>query len=78
MNGAIASAAYASLYNPSAEELRLSMLDLSEGLQAQLAELHARPTPDAAERLAVNLSGANRLVLRFREALTREGCGDGQ
>lgn len=61
-----------------AADLARSMVDIGYGLQAQLHELSARPTPDGAEILAANLAGAHRAVLRLREALLREGTGDGQ
>lgn len=70
-------AALAALYQPSAESLRIGLPDIAEGLNAQLYELYARPCPDAADRLAANLAGASRAVLRFREALEREGRGNG-
>lgn len=61
------------LYGPSAEDLRRQLPNLSTGLCNQLAELHARPRADAAERLAWNLDGARRLLLAYREALMKEG-----
>lgn len=66
------------LYGPSAEDLRRQLPDLSTGICNQLAELHARPRPDAAERLASNLDGARRLALALRERLMAEGEGNGQ
>jgi len=56
----------------------LSLPDMADGLCGQLHELHARPCADAAERLAANLAGASRAVLRFREALIREGGANGR
>lgn len=66
------------LYGATAEDLRRQLPDLSTGLCNQLAELHARPRADAAERLAFNLDGARRLVLALRERLMAEGEGDGR
>lgn len=73
-----AAVAYAALYAPTAEELRRSLPDVGDGLQGQLHELSARPSPDRCEQLARNLEGARLSVLRLREALLREGTGDGQ
>lgn len=69
---------YAPLHQPTAESLRVSLPDMAEGLSGQLHELHARPCADAAERLAANLAGASRAVLRYREALIREGGAGGR
>jgi hypothetical protein len=65
-------------YVPSAEDLARGLPDMADGLHAQLCELSARPTPDGAEILACNLAGAHRAILRLREAILREGAGDGQ
>lgn len=70
-------ALYLAAYAPTAESLRRGIPDMADGLHAQLMELFARPCPDAAERLAANLSGAARAVLRYRERLAAEGSGDG-
>lgn len=64
-------------YLPSAESQRQGLPDIAGGIHAQLLELYARPCPAAAERLAANLAGASRAVLRYREAMLREGTGDG-
>ena len=68
---------YRPAYAPSAETQRQVLVDMADGLHAQLLELYARPCPAAAERLAANLAGASRAVLRYREAMLREGNGDG-
>lgn len=73
-----AATVYAALYGPSADDLRSGLPDIGDGLQAQLHELFRDPTPEAAERVAINLAGAQRAVQRFREALLREGAGDGR
>ena len=73
MNGTQAAAAYAALYAPSAETLRNALPDIAEGLHAQLLELHARPSADAAERVAANLDAARRECMRYCEAMRREG-----
>ena len=77
MTGPDAAAAYASLYAPSADTLRRSLPEVGEGLASQLAELSARPSPDRCEQLARNLEGTRLSVMRLREALLREGSGDG-
>lgn len=69
---------YAALYGPSVEELRRSLPEIGDGLQAQLHELYARPNPTAADQLAANLDGARRAVLRLAEAIRREGDGGGK
>ena len=61
-----------------AEDLARSLPDIATTLHAQLGELSARPTPDGAEQLAINLDGARRAVLRLRERLMLEGRGDDQ
>ena len=63
----------APVYRPTAESIRLQLVDLGDGLQAQLHELSMRPDADRAEILARNLDGALRVCMAFREALTREG-----
>lgn len=78
MTGPEAAAMYAAQYGPSVEELRRSLPDIGDGLQAQLHELYASPDPTAAEQLAANLDGARRAVLRLAEAIRREGRGDGR
>lgn len=77
MTGRQAAAMYAASYAPDAEALRTSLPDIGEGICAQLHELYARPSVERAERVAANLAGAQRAVLRLREALLREGTGDG-
>ena len=69
-------AAYAALYGPSTESMRLALPEIGEGLGAQFAELHTRPTADAAEQLARNLDGARVAVMRYRARLVAEGAGD--
>ena len=58
---------------PRAEEL----VDLGDGIHAQILELAHRPTADGAEILAANLAGARLAILRFRERLVAEGEGRG-
>lgn len=43
--------------------------ELSERTAAQLMELHRFPTPERAERLAIELDGVRLLALRLRQAL---------
>ena len=68
---------YAALYAPTSAELRLSLPGIAKGLYAQLDELYEHPSIVACDRLAANLSGAARAVLRLREALLRDGGNDG-
>lgn len=63
------------LYGPTAQEQASALPEIGEGLSAQLYELHRDPTPERCERMASNLGGAQRAVLRLREALIREGTG---
>lgn len=78
MNGAPAAAVYASLYAPTAESIRTSLPEVADGLHAQLCELSVRPTVDGCDRLAANLGGAQTAIRKLREALIREGSGDGR
>ncbi len=57
---------------PQVEPLRRQLPEIGSGLHAQFEQLHLRPSPDAAERLALNLDAARLAVLRLREALLRE------
>lgn len=59
---------------PSAQDQRRGLVDVA----SQVAELHMRPSVAAAEYVAANLDGARRAVLRFREALPREGTRNGR
>ena len=64
--------AYAALYGPSIESMRAALPDLADGLHAQLNDFFMRPTPEEALSIAVNLSGAQRLVMRMHERLSAE------
>lgn len=55
--------------------LHRQLPDLAERTQAQLLELHRAPTPERAERMAIELEGARQHVLRYRQALVQEGEG---
>ena len=77
MNRADAAAAYARLYAPTISELRHSLLDMADGLHAQLMALYEHPTAHDCDSVAANLSGAARAVLRLGEALLRDGGNDG-
>jgi hypothetical protein len=68
---------YAALYGPTANELHRSLLDMADGLHAQLIALHDHPTVHACNSVAANQGGAARAVLRLGEALQREGGNDG-
>lgn len=61
------------LYGIPADTQRRALPELGDALSAQLVELYARPTIAAADQLATNLDGARRAVLRYAEALRREG-----
>jgi hypothetical protein len=60
------------------DHIRKVLPDAGDGLAAQMAELARDATPERCERLLINLRGAQSTVLRLREALEREGRGDGQ
>lgn len=77
MNPADGEAQHAAMTPLDTEVLRRQLVDMGDGLQAQLHELSARPRVDACDRLLINLSGAQQAVRRFREALVREGGNDG-
>jgi hypothetical protein len=78
MTGLSAARVYGTLCTPSAEVLLRGLPDIGDGMQAQLHELYARPSIDGAGRVAANLEGAKRAVLRLRERLIADGEGDGQ
>lgn len=61
------------LYTPGAEELRASLVNIADGLDTQLHELHRAPSALEAERVAANIAGAHRAVLRLADALRKEG-----
>jgi hypothetical protein len=61
---------------PSTDSLRRSLPRIGEHLSGALDDLHARPSPEAAEWLAAELDGARRAVLRFRERLLAEERSD--
>lgn len=71
-------ATYAAPYGPPATALATTMTDMGEAISTQCQALHRDPTVEACEVLAANLDGARRAVLRLRDALVREGSGDGQ
>ncbi len=73
MTGPEAARAYAALYGPPAADLARGLAEVGEGIAGQLAELSARPSPDAAERAARNLEGARFACLKLRERLLAEG-----
>ena len=55
------------------------LVEIGDRVQGQLHELAMRPTADGCERLAIELEGTRRHLLRIREALLRESqaAGDG-
>ena len=65
-------ATQAAVYTPSAAALAKDLPDIGEGLAAQLVDLSRDPTPDRCERMAINLGGAQRAVLRLREVLLQD------
>jgi hypothetical protein len=70
-------AAYAALYAPTVDDLRRSLPDIGDGLQAQFQTLFDHLSAADAEQLASNLSGASRTCLRLAEAIRREGAAGG-
>lgn len=72
---------YAASYTPTMAQLTSGLGDLGDGLAAQFAELERAPTAERAERIAYNLDGARRHVLKLRQVIA-EGEGgaerDGQ
>lgn len=77
MSPADAATLHAAITPIDTEVLRRQLVDIGDGLQAQLHELSARPRLDACDRLLMNLSGARMAVWHYREALQREGGADG-
>lgn len=75
MNAAVD--AMARPYGVPAETQRRALPELGEALSAQLHELYARPSLAAADQVAANLDGAKRAVLRYAEAMRREGNENG-
>lgn len=61
------------LYSAGTEELRASLVAIADGISTQLHELHRAPTAMEAERIAANLGGAQRALLRYADALRKEG-----
>lgn len=53
--------------------LHRQLPDLADRTHAQLHELHREPTPERAERLAIELEGVRQHVLSYRQALLLEG-----
>lgn len=64
-------------HRPSVESLLEALPDAGEHVAEASRELHARPTADGCERLAVQLDGMRRHVLRCREALLQEAAAGG-
>ncbi|HYG05324.1 MAG TPA: hypothetical protein VD865_02805 [Stenotrophomonas sp.] len=62
---------------PPADSLRGLLPDLAERTAAQLLDLHRYPTPERAERLAIELEGIRTLALKLRHALIQEARADG-
>lgn len=52
-----------------------SLPEIADHLQAQLLELHRRPTPERSERMATELEGIRRHILNIRAALQCEAVG---
>lgn len=61
-----------------ASDLARPLVEVGDRLHGQLHELSMRPTPDGAERLAIELEGAKRHVLTIRAALLREAGDSGR
>lgn len=66
-------AAYAALYGQSVAQMANALPDMGDGLAAQCKALQRDPSIQECERLAANLDGARRAVLRLREQLLRDG-----
>lgn len=58
-----------------ADAVRRQLDDIGAGLSAQFTDLQRDCTAERAERLVINLRGAQSTVLRLREALERESRG---
>lgn len=67
--------AYGALYGRSAAEMSKGLSDVGEALAGRLARLEVAPDATECERVARDLEGAARAVMRLREALVREGRG---
>lgn len=68
-------AARHSVYQTSSRELLKPVPEIADSLLAQLIDLHQRPSASGAERLAMELDGVRRHVLKIREAIQREAAG---
>jgi hypothetical protein len=68
-------AARRSLYAVRAADLLPSLPDIGSSVGAQLCDLKRLPSPERAERLAIELEGIRRHVLRLREMLIAEAAG---
>lgn len=55
-----------------ADTVRMQLDDIGAGLACQFTDLQRDCTPERAERLVINLRGAQSTILRLREALQRE------
>ncbi|MGY6517380.1 MAG: hypothetical protein ACXIUZ_01570 [Lysobacteraceae bacterium] len=62
------------LYGQPATDLARPLVEIGEALAAQCSDLQRDLSPDRCERLAANLQGAARHVLRVREALLSGGA----
>lgn len=78
MTGPNAAAVYAALQLPNVDQLRQSLPDIGDGLQAQFHTLYEHLSAPGAEQLAANLSGAAQACLRLADAIRREGAAGGQ
>jgi hypothetical protein len=67
-------AARRSLYAVDAADLLKPLPEVGESLAAQLCELVRCPTPERAERLAMELEGVKRLIARVREKMLQEAA----
>jgi hypothetical protein len=65
------------MYGPTFDDLRRTLPDIGDGLQAQIQDLYFHPSAGAAEHLAANLARAQRICLQLAEVIRREGSGDG-
>lgn len=63
-------------FEPDAEDLRRLLPDVGEATRNALHDLHTRPGLETANAALTQLMGARQAVLRYREALQREGRPD--
>jgi len=68
-------AARRSVYLSSSRDLLQPIPEIADSVLAQMIGLSQSPTPAGCERLALELDGVRRHILKIREALLRETSG---